>query len=199
MARVFLGVGSNIRPAHNVRLALELLARQARLAAVSTFFETRPDGGARQPLFYNGAVEIATELEPAELKRTVLRPLEARLGRRRSGAAWGARTIDLDLLIHGELVVRRGRLCLPAPGIEARAYQAVPLAELAPALVLPGTARTLGEIAARHAGHAMRPLAGYTAELRALVLAGPAAGTPAGGSEPPTGCDSLTPSSGGGT
>jgi len=100
MARVFVGVGSNIDPAENVPAALRLLAKEVRVVATSLFYETLPLGRPEQPAFYNGVVEIATDLPPDDL-RQLLRRIETQLGRRRSRDPYAARTIDLDLLLYG--------------------------------------------------------------------------------------------------
>ena len=166
MARAFVGVGSNLDPEANVPAALRLLARKVRVAAISIFYATEPLGRPEQPVFYNGVIEIETDIPARELKRGVLRPIEAALGRQRTADRYAARTIDLDLLIYGELVAEEEDLALPDPEIAGRAFLAVPLAELAPEVALPGDGRPLREIAAGLGPHDMKPLPDFTRRIR---------------------------------
>jgi len=180
MARAFVGVGSNIMPEANVRWALCLLRRSVRLAGVSTFYLTQALGEREQPAcrpaggppFYNGVVEVETGIPPSELKQSVLRRIEQQLGRRRGADRFAARSIDLDLLLYGDLVIAGEELTVPDPEIGRRPFLAIPLAELDPDLVLPGASVTMRQLAARHAGHDMRPLAEYTLLLRKDVTDG---------------------------
>ena len=166
MPRAFISVGSNIEPERNVRRALRLLARAVRITGVSTFYRTAPLGRPEQEDFYNGVVEVETDIAPAELKRSVLRPVEEQLGRQRSADKYAARTIDLDVLLYDELVIDTEGLTIPDPDIAERAFLAIPLHELAPDLVLPDSGRPIRDIAAAFADHGMAPLAEYTQMLR---------------------------------
>lgn len=166
MPRVFLGIGSNIDPEYNVPAALRLLAAHARIAAISTFHRTEPIGRPEQQPYYNGVVEIASEMPPLELKTAVLAPIEEQLGRRRGADRYAARTIDIDILLYDDLVVADGTLRIPDPDIRTRAFVALPLAELAPELVLPDTGECVAAIAARMDAGTMIPLHDFTARLR---------------------------------
>jgi len=171
MARAFVGVGSNVDPTDNVSKALRLLAKDLRVVAVSTVYETEPERRPDQPRYYNCVVEIETEAPAAELKRS-LREIEDRLGRVRTADRYAARVIDLDLLIYDDLVTETEALTLPDPDIAKRPYVAAALAELAPALVIPGTGTTAAWLAERMPARDMRPLDDYTAALRREVLDG---------------------------
>ncbi len=173
MAEVFISVGSNIRPAENVRRALHLLGRLVPLEALSTFYATPPLGRPDQPPFYNGVVKGQTDLPPGILKFQVLRDIEARLGRQREADQYAPRPIDLDILLYGDWVEESEGLVLPDPQIAERPFLALPLYELAPNLVLPGSGRPLREIALAFLPHTMRPLLDYTELLRKEVLHGP--------------------------
>jgi 2-amino-4-hydroxy-6-hydroxymethyldihydropteridine diphosphokinase len=168
MARVFVGVGSNVDPADNVRKGLQLLAREMRVTAVSTVYETEPEGHRRQPRYYNCVVEVETEAPPVELKRA-LRGIEERLGRVRGSDKYASRRIDLDLLAYDEMSVRTPDLTLPDPDVAARPYLAAALAELAPALSLPGIDMTAAELVEEMPKQGMRALDEYTAALRREV------------------------------
>lgn len=141
MARAFVGLGSNLgEPEALIRSALELLASEEgiEVLAVSTLRETDPVGYEDQPRFLNGAAELATELSPRELLERLL-AIERRLGRvRGQGPRFGPRTIDLDLLLYGEETVQEPGLTLPHPRLHERRFALEPLAELDPALELPG-------------------------------------------------------------
>ena len=141
MARAFVGLGSNLGdPEELIRSALQLLAAEERieLLAVSSLRETDPVGYQDQPRFLNGAAEIATELSPQELLERLL-AIERRLGRvRGQGPRFGPRTIDLDLLLFGDETVQEPGLTLPHPRLHERRFALEPLAELDPALEVPG-------------------------------------------------------------
>ena len=141
MARAFVGLGSNLGdPEELIRSALQLLAAEEgiELLAVSSLRETDPVGYQDQPRFLNGAAELATELSPQELLERLL-SIERRLGRvRGEGPRFGPRTIDLDLLLFGDEVVQEPGLTLPHPRLHERRFALEPLAELDPALEVPG-------------------------------------------------------------
>lgn len=166
MARVFIGVGSNINPEENVRQALRLLGREVPIVAISTFYRTQAEGRAGQPPFYNGVVEVVTEMPPAQLKHSVLRPIEEKLGRTRGEDKYAPRTIDLDVLLYDDLVAAEKGLRIPDPQIAQRAFLAIPLCELAPELVLPDSGLPIAEIAAAFGDHKMERLSQYTELLR---------------------------------
>lgn len=164
MARAFIGIGSNIHPAKNVRAALRRLARQARLAGLSTVYCTEPLGPPGQPVYFNCVAEIETNLSPAQVKRAMLRSIEDELWRVRTQDKYAPRTIDLDLVAYGELALDEGGIRLPDPDILHRPFIAIPLAELAPDLRLGG--HRIGDVAAGMARDGMEPLRDYTWLLR---------------------------------
>ena len=169
MSRVFIAVGSNIDPEHNVREALRAMAGEARVVAISTVYASAPLRRPEQPTFYNAVVEVETDVSPRDLKFCVLRRIEAELGRVRTSDKWAARTIDLDIVIYNDLLISEDDLHIPDPEILERPFLAVPLAELAPNLTLPGTDRTLSEIAAAFDDHEMLPMCDYTQSLEKEV------------------------------
>jgi dihydroneopterin aldolase/2-amino-4-hydroxy-6-hydroxymethyldihydropteridine diphosphokinase len=164
MARVFIGVGSNVDPEQKIKGALKLLRERASLVAISSFYRTEPLRGPGSP-YYNGVVEIETPLPPLEIKNTLLRSIEDTLGRVRSADKHGPRTIDLDLILYGDTVFDGDGLKLPSPEILERAFVAVPLAELAGELALPGTALKLADVAGGFDPGTMVELSGFTKEL----------------------------------
>lgn len=136
----YLSLGANLGArGETLREALRRLAcvRGIRLRRVSSFYETAPWGRIDQPAFLNAAAEIEMDLEPLALLMACQR-IERALGRVRH-EHWGARTIDIDILHIEGVRLAEERLTLPHPYMLARAFVLVPLAEIAPALVVEGT------------------------------------------------------------
>ncbi len=171
MTRVFIGVGSNIEPAANVRRAVQAIANEMRVLAISTVYETEAEERPDQPTYYNCVVEVETEESPSMLKRR-LRTMEERLGRRRDEDKYAPRPIDLDLLLYDGLARQSKELTVPAPEVERRAYLATALAELEPELASPGSGKTFAELARSLPREGMRPLEEYTSALRKEVANG---------------------------
>jgi 2-amino-4-hydroxy-6-hydroxymethyldihydropteridine diphosphokinase len=139
VVRAYVGLGANLGDREGtLRRALELLAADpdVEVVAVSRLRETEPVGVVDQPRFLNGAAALETELGARELLERLL-AVERRLGRVR-GERWGPRTVDLDLLLHGDAVVDEPGLTLPHPRLHERRFVLEPLAELAPDLEVPG-------------------------------------------------------------
>ncbi len=127
----FVALGSNLgdRRAHldRARVALSLLPA-SRLVAASSVEETAPLGAMAQPPYLNQMVALDTALAPEALLASLQR-IERSLGRVR-GERWCARTIDLDLVRHGDRRMRSATLELPHPGWPAREFWQRELAEL---------------------------------------------------------------------
>jgi len=170
MTHAFIGVGSNIAPEENIREALCRLAQSVRLVSISTFYREPAIDRPEEPDFYNGVVAIDTDLPPVTMKWKVLRPIEAALSRRRSADKYAMRTIDLDLLLYDDCVLSSSELSLPDPNILKRAFVAIPLCELAPALVLPGSGVPIRQVAEQFAKNNMEPLHEYTRQLQNDLL-----------------------------
>ena len=116
--------------------------------AVSTLRETEPVGYLDQPAFLNGAARVETDLSAQDLLARLL-AIELELGRvRGDGPRFGPRTIDLDLLIYGQETIDEPGLTVPHPRLAERRFALEPLAELDPALEVPG----LGSVQALLAG-----------------------------------------------
>jgi 2-amino-4-hydroxy-6-hydroxymethyldihydropteridine diphosphokinase len=170
MTRAFIGVGSNINPATNTEQAIRMLARETEVIGVSMVYLTEAEGRPGQPPYYNCVVEIDTDLPPAELKHRILRGIEAMLGRVRIEDKYAARTIDLDLILYDELAMASDDLTLPDPDIVRRPFLAVPLRELIPGSILPGSGLCIDDIATSLEGSSMKPLANYTEQIRKDIL-----------------------------
>ena len=121
-------------------------------------------------MFYNCVVEIETGLAPRDLKFRLLRRIESELGRTRGSDKFAARTIDLDLILYDDLVMTDDDLTLPDPDITLRPFLAVPLQELAPELVLPGSGVRISAAVRTQPRSGMAPLENYTERLRKDIL-----------------------------
>ncbi|HEX7965817.1 MAG TPA: 2-amino-4-hydroxy-6-hydroxymethyldihydropteridine diphosphokinase [Gammaproteobacteria bacterium] len=136
----YVGLGANLQaPASQVRRALDELAAvpNTRVTARSPLYKSPPLGPQDQPDYVNAAAAVETALAPLELL-AALRAIEAAHGRRRDGTRWGPRSLDLDLLIYGDVTMQTPELTLPHPGVPERAFVLYPLHDIAPALVIPG-------------------------------------------------------------
>lgn len=173
MPRAFIGMGSNIEPERNMREALRLLSAAVRVLGISTVYRTEPIGRPGQACYYNCVVQVETHASPQELKRTVLRAIEDRLGRVRGNDKYASRTIDLDLLLYGDLILHEGGLELPDPDILVRPFLAKALFELMYDLVLPGSGIPISDVARRLNDPAPQPLDSYTALLKGELNHGP--------------------------
>ena len=142
--KAFIGLGSNLGDREAmIRLALDDLARlpETTLVKASSLYDTEPVGDVDQPNFLNAVAQIDTELSARQLLWN-LQLIEKRLGRVRT-QRWGPRTIDLDLLLYGQLVIEEPDLRVPHPELTRRSFVLVPLVEIEPLLVHPESGDTL--------------------------------------------------------
>ena len=163
---ILVGLGANLTspnhgpPRLTCEAALaELEGAGAVVEARSRWYESAPVPPSDQPWYVNGVARLSTARGPVALL-ALLHDIERRLGRVR-GAPNAARTIDLDLLAHGDRVSdgADGPI-LPHPRLAERAFVLVPLAEVAPGWHHPRTGLSVEEmLAALPAGQAIRPLA----------------------------------------
>lgn len=140
MVDAYVGLGSNLfAPRDQVERALLALHRiaQSRVVARSQLYATSPWGGIAQPDFVNAVARLNTELEPGALMHSLL-AIEHDFGRRRDAVRFGPRVLDLDLLLYADQRIDEPDLQVPHPRLHERAFVLVPLAEIAPDLVVPG-------------------------------------------------------------
>ncbi len=148
-AQAAIGLGSNLASAMgdrraNLAFALESLQRTRGIAVVrvSRWHETAPVGPGGQGPYLNGAAVITTTHGPSMLL-AMLHAIEAAAGRnRRVERRWGARTLDLDLLLYGDRIVRVDGVDVPHPRMTERSFVLAPLAEAAPGWRHPETGLT---------------------------------------------------------
>lgn len=148
MARCLIGIGANLGDrSATVSRAVERLANAeaVTLLARSRNFETQPVGGpAGQPPYLNAAALIETTLSPERLL-DLLQQIESDLGRQRL-VRWGARVIDLDLLLYDQLELESPRLVLPHPRLAVRRFVLEPAAEIAAAMIHPAIGWTMEQL-----------------------------------------------------
>ncbi len=143
--RAYIGLGANVGDAAATLAAamrdIDALPSTV-LAARSSLYRTPAWGVTDQPDFVNAVVAIDTRLAPRPLLDALL-DIERRFGRDRGREAgrWGPRTLDLDLLLHGNAAFEEPGLTVPHPRIAERAFVLVPLAQIAPSLDIPGRGR----------------------------------------------------------
>jgi 2-amino-4-hydroxy-6-hydroxymethyldihydropteridine diphosphokinase len=147
---VAIGLGSNLgRREDFLRRAIGALADHVEGLRSSPFYETSPVPSLpHQPDFLNAVVTGTTRLAPAALL-TLLRKSESSAGRSRDREARnGPRPLDLDLLLYGSSRIATRTLTVPHPRMTSRLFVLVPLADLAPRRVVPGTGKTVGRLLA---------------------------------------------------
>jgi len=141
MVDAYIGLGSNLdNPAEQVKLARLSVARQERITELkfSGLYASPPMGPQDQPDYVNAVMSIQTALTAVELL-SVLQKIEADFGRVRKGERWGARTLDLDILLYGDQQIELPDLKIPHIGLTERAFVLYPLQEIASKnLLIPG-------------------------------------------------------------
>lgn len=147
MARVFLGLGSNVgdRLQFLQRAVDELRSKErVMLTKVSSVYETEPVGITDQREFLNLAIEAEILLTPEELLRTV-KEVEKKVGRKQS-ERWGPREIDIDILFYGDESLNMGDLRIPHPELGQRKFVLIPLRELDGEFVHPVHRKTVAAL-----------------------------------------------------
>jgi len=143
----YIGVGSNIgNREENLNKAVEMLrgAADIQVTAVSTYFNTAPVGYTEQPDFLNAVVELKTSRTAYELL-DICHDIEKKLKRERI-IHWGPRTIDLDILLFGNLVFNDKVLIIPHPRMLEREFVLRPLNEIAPETIHPVCNKSIREL-----------------------------------------------------
>ena len=154
MRTAYIGMGGNLAssagaPEATLAAAALRLESLGRLVSRSSLYSTAPVGFAAQPRFVNAVVALETELSPRELLDHLL-AIEQEFGRDRSaGIVNGPRTLDLDILLFGDLVINEPVLKIPHPRLAERAFVLAPLHDIVPQLLVPGCNETMGQLLAR--------------------------------------------------
>ncbi len=139
MPEVGFGLGGNVGdPAAAIHAAVSALASRgvAKIVKLSSLYRTAPWGGVAQPDYANACAIGATSLAPLDLLDAI-KQLERDLGRVEN-VRWGPRVIDIDILFYGEVSMQDERLVIPHRDLLRRAFVLIPLAEIAPDLMIGG-------------------------------------------------------------
>ncbi len=166
----FVAVGSNIDPERNILSALDKLNRVVDVRETSRFYRTAPIERPGQPMFINGVWKVLSSHGARDLKFEVLRKIETDLGRKRTEDSHAPRTIDLDLILFGDMVINEPGLHIPDLDVYRRAFMAVPLMELAPDLRVPGSLKPLSSLPSVMLGEELEPLLEFTDQLKQRIL-----------------------------
>lgn len=146
MTEAFIGLGSNLSgesqgshrdPKQQIHYALKKISQHPEITirGISSLYQTTAIGPGKQPDYINAAAMIETSLEPNVLL-DFMQLIEHQQGRVRE-QRWGARTLDLDLLIYGQFMQNTTRLILPHPRAHERAFVLAPLTDLDADLIIP--------------------------------------------------------------
>ena len=144
MPQVYVAAGSNIEPERHLAMAVRELERQFPAVRFSPWYRNRAVGFEGDD-FINFVAAFPTELAVADVLAR-LQAIETLCGRPRDAPRWAPRSMDLDVLLYGDLVRQEPKLKLPRPDLLKRAYMLGPLAALAPDLVHPTERQTIGEL-----------------------------------------------------
>lgn len=167
MRTAYIGMGGNLAskagaPEATLSAAAKRLESLGQLTRRSSLYSTAPVGFAAQPRFVNAVVELETDLGPRQLLDGLL-AVEQEFGRDRSaGIANGPRTLDLDILLLGDLQIHEPGLEIPHPRMAERAFVLAPLNEIAARVFVPGFGKTVEELLFSEA-----PESKFCAQLRA--------------------------------
>ncbi len=142
MPRVFVAAGSNIEPERNLALASRQLRRAWPQVQFSPWYRNCAAGFEGED-FINFAVGFDTQ-QPVHEVIAKLRAIEELCGRPRAAAKWAPRSMDLDVLLYGDMV--EPELKLPRPDLLKRAYMLGPLADIAPEVMHPTAGATIGQL-----------------------------------------------------
>jgi 2-amino-4-hydroxy-6-hydroxymethyldihydropteridine diphosphokinase len=141
----YLSLGSNLGAREsNLREAIRRLARLGRVVAASSFYETEPVEFTDQAWFLNCAVALESQATPSQLMKELL-GVEREMGRERIQKK-GPRSIDLDILLFGDVVIDSSDLCIPHAAMARRRFVLAPLAEIAPHARHPVLKKTVREL-----------------------------------------------------
>lgn len=149
MNQVHLGLGSNVGNRYqNIRSAIEMLENHKKINLIkeSNIYQTTPYGYIEQPDFLNNVIHISTSLSPFEML-DYIHEIENILGRKRE-IHWGPRTIDIDIILFGDTIIKEEALHIPHPYIKERLFVLKPLSELYDG-VIPGESLSVNEMIKR--------------------------------------------------
>jgi 2-amino-4-hydroxy-6-hydroxymethyldihydropteridine diphosphokinase len=143
--QVILALGSNLGDRfENLQQALKDISLRVSIIKISSVYETPPWGYSDQPVFFNQVLSGNTSLNPVELL-TFVKNIENSMGRVKNFQN-GPRLIDIDILLFGEKIIDSEKLVIPHPRMLERGFVMLPLAEIEPELIIPGTNKKVLEL-----------------------------------------------------
>ncbi|HEY2987781.1 MAG TPA: 2-amino-4-hydroxy-6-hydroxymethyldihydropteridine diphosphokinase [Candidatus Binatia bacterium] len=145
--QVYIGIGSNLgNKRENYLEALERIAKlpSTRIIKESSLYESQPLGDSKE-WYINGVIEIETDLKPEMLLKK-FKNIERAMGRKKVRKRWGARIMDLDILLYDSLIMNKKNLKIPHPEMHQRKFVLIPLSELAPQVIHPVLSASISEL-----------------------------------------------------
>lgn len=139
MSIAYIGLGSNLAdPQRQIQLAIEAIKQieSSEICQISSLYYSRPMGPQDQPDYMNAVLALETQLSAIALLDQ-LQAIENKAGRVRKENRWGARILDLDILLFDDQVINNERLTVPHYGMKEREFVLIPLAQINPQLRLP--------------------------------------------------------------
>ena len=145
LERIYLSLGTNLgNREQNLEAVLQELPPEVTILESSPVYQTEPWGYLDQPDFLNQVLAVETTLSPDELLDYV-KGIEKKIGRKPS-VRFGPRIVDIDILFYGDRIISEENLVIPHPRIKDRAFVLIPLAELDPDLIHPGTNSSISDL-----------------------------------------------------
>jgi len=157
MSLAYIGLGSNLEdPAKQIKHAIERIKiiERSEITQISSLYYSRPMGPQDQPNYMNAALALETKLPPLALLDK-LQAIENQAGRVRKENRWGARILDLDILLFDAQTISNERLVVPHYGLKDREFVLIPLAEITKNLILP-TGENITELAQQIARNGLK-------------------------------------------
>lgn len=141
---IYLSLGSNLGNRNaNLKAAIEALPPEVKILDQSAVYETEPWGFSDQPDFLNQVLKAETRLSPQQLL-THIKGIEVQIGREPS-FRYGPRLVDIDILFYGTKILKEDNLEIPHASLKERAFVLVPLVELSPDIVFPGSNQPISD------------------------------------------------------
>jgi len=143
--RIYLSLGTNLGNRElNLAAVLEALPPEVNILDSSPVYQTEPWGYLDQPDFLNQVLAVDTSLSPHDLLEYV-KCIEKNIGRKPS-VRFGPRIVDIDILFYGDRIIFEEDLEIPHPRLKERAFVLIPLADLDPDLIYPGTETSISDL-----------------------------------------------------
>jgi 2-amino-4-hydroxy-6-hydroxymethyldihydropteridine diphosphokinase len=142
---IYLSLGTNLgNRVENLDAVKKELIREVTILSCSPIYETEPWGYLDQPDFLNQVLAVETELSPVELLEFI-KKVEKKIGRK-PNFRYGPRIVDIDILLYGDRIIQDQDLVIPHPSLRERAFVLIPLADLNPELIYPGTELSISDL-----------------------------------------------------